>query len=152
MRTPANVFDVAQYILNKLGAITTWKLQKLCYYCQAWSLVWDDEPMFQQKIEAWANGPVIPTLYEEHRGKFEVDDIGGKPTHLTTCQKDTIDAVLKTYGDKTSAWLSALTHSEPPWRLARERDNLGPGERGNAEIHWDDMIEYYEGLCAEDEE
>ena len=42
----ASVFDVAKYILHKLGTVTTWKLQKLVYYCQAWSLVWDDEPLF----------------------------------------------------------------------------------------------------------
>ena len=150
MKKEVNIFDVAQYILNKLGSTTTWKLQKLCYYCQAWSLVWDNEPLFQQKFEAWVNGPVAPDLYDKHRGKYEVADIGGTPSRLTTCQRETIEAVLNTYGDKTSAWLSALTHSESPWHLARERDGLGPGERGNAEILWEDMTEYYEGLCAEE--
>ena len=37
--TVANVFDVAKYILEKEGKLSTMKLQKLCYYCQAWSLV-----------------------------------------------------------------------------------------------------------------
>ena len=36
-------------------ARTSWKLQKLVYYCQAWSLVWDEEPLFEARIEAWAN-------------------------------------------------------------------------------------------------
>lgn len=31
----ANVFDVAAYILEKEGEMTTMKLQKLCYYAQA---------------------------------------------------------------------------------------------------------------------
>ena len=44
----ANVFDVAKYILEKLGTLSTMKLQKLCYYCQAWSLVWDDTPLFDE--------------------------------------------------------------------------------------------------------
>jgi uncharacterized phage-associated protein len=34
-----SVFDVAQYILRRKGQMTTWKLQKLVYYSQAWSLV-----------------------------------------------------------------------------------------------------------------
>ena len=38
----ANVFDTAKYILEQLGSMSTMKLQKLCYYSQAWSLVWDD--------------------------------------------------------------------------------------------------------------
>ena len=37
------VFDVAAYILEKIGSMTTMKLQKLVYYSQAWSLVWDGE-------------------------------------------------------------------------------------------------------------
>jgi len=148
MSNQADVFDVAQYILGKLGRMTTWKLQKLCYYSQAWSLVWDETPLFQQKVEAWANGPVIPILYEKHRGNYEIESVGGDPKKLTKCQKETVDAIINTYGDKTSAWLSELTHAEAPWRSARERYGLGPGERGNAEILPDDVAEYYGGLCA----
>ncbi len=40
--------------------MSTWKLQKVCYYSQA-----------------WANGPVCPELFHEHQGKFAVgtDDL-----------------------------------------------------------------------------
>ncbi len=62
----ATVFDVAAYILEQYSAIPTMKLQKLIYYCQAWSLVWDEEPLFSEDIEAWANGPVVRSLYEAH--------------------------------------------------------------------------------------
>ena len=68
MGKPVSVLDVAASILKHQGAMTTWKLQKLCYYSQAWSLVWDDEPLFTEKIEAWANGPVIPDLYQNIAG------------------------------------------------------------------------------------
>ena len=60
--SPVSVFDVAAYILDKLGPISTIKLQKLVYYCQAWSLVWDEEPLFSERIEAWVNGPVVREL------------------------------------------------------------------------------------------
>ena len=53
------VLDVAAYILERQGSMTTMKLQKLVYYCQAWSLVWDERPLFDESIEAWANGPVL---------------------------------------------------------------------------------------------
>ena len=59
----AKVKDVAQYILEKQGDMTTIKLQKLVYYCQAWALVWTEAPLFEEKIEAWANGPVTPELF-----------------------------------------------------------------------------------------
>jgi uncharacterized phage-associated protein len=147
----ANVFDVAQCILTKMGRMTTWKLQKLCYYSQAWSLVWDEKPLFKDRIEAWANGPVIPALYEKHKGRFYITNIKGNPGKLKKDQIETINAILEVYGDKSSDWLSQLTHSEAPWRLARNRDNLGYGERGNAEIRLDDMAEYYGGLSAAQE-
>ena len=57
-----SVLDVAASILKQHGPMSTWKLQKLCYYSQAWSLVWDEEPLFSEDIQAWAHGPVIPKL------------------------------------------------------------------------------------------
>ena len=69
----ATVFDAAKYILEQRGRLSTMKLQKLCYYSQAWSLVWDDAPLFEEEFEAWANGPVCRVLYEYSRGKFSVD-------------------------------------------------------------------------------
>ncbi len=69
----ASVLDVAAYILQSQGPMTHMKLQKLCYYSQAWHLAWDGAPLFPEKIEAWANGPIIPVLYEALRGEFKVD-------------------------------------------------------------------------------
>ena len=73
------VFDTAEYILKKCGPMSATKLQKLCYYCQAWSLVWDEEPLFHENIEAWINGPVIPVLYQKHKGIFKIfpSSLGG---------------------------------------------------------------------------
>lgn len=137
-----SVHDVAAYILEKVGSITTWKLQKLVYYSQAWSLVWDEKPLFKARIEAWANGPVCPELYTEHRGQFRVDRWPrGNAAKLTNEQRDTVDAVLRFYGDKPSQWLSDLTHREVPWKKARGRTPTG--ERSNAEISLGSMADYY---------
>ena len=139
-----SVVDVAEYILKKLGEIPALKLQKLVYYCQAWSLVWDEKPLFPQSIEAWANGPVSPYLYTYHRLQYSVSTVRGDPEKLVAEQKETIDAVLKTYGDKPSQWLSDLTHSEKPWQDARK--GIADGERGNNEITHVSMAEYYSSL------
>ena len=143
----ASVKHVAAYILQKTGPITAMKLQKLVYYCQAWSLVWDEEKLFPEKIEAWANGPVVPKLYECHRGEFKLSKIPGLSlgsVKLNKNQKDTIEKVLDFYGDKSSQWLSDLTHQESPWMDART--GLSPGQRGNVEITCASMAEYYESL------
>ena len=141
----ANVKDVAAYILEKLGEITAMKLQKLAYYSQAWSLVWDEKLLFPERIEAWANGPVVPDLYEAHKGVFKISKLScGNPSLLDSLETETIDKVLEFYGDKSSQWLSDLTHKEEPWLNARE--GLEPGERGNNEITHAAMAEYYGSL------
>ena len=112
--------DVAQYILDRKGPMTTMKLQKLVYYSQAWSIVWDDDVLFDEQIEAWDNGPVVRDLWEATRGRFRVEDIpGGDAGNLRKFQKGTIKRVLKTYGGRDAQWLSDLTHMERPWKEAR---------------------------------
>ena len=140
-----SVHDVTAFILKKCGKMTTMKLQKLIYYCQAWSLVWDEEPLFSENIEAWANGPVVKVLYVKHKGLFTVSKWpSGKPDHLKYNQMETICGVLDFYGDKTSQWLSDLTHNEDPWKNARQ--GLSPGERSDRIISHADMAEYYSSL------
>jgi uncharacterized phage-associated protein len=145
----ANVWDVAAYILEQQapkerGSITTWKLQKLAYYSQAWSLVWDDEPLFDQRIEAWANGPVCPALYNFHRGFFTISPQElpvGNPENLTGRQKRVIDLILGFYGPQSSDYLSKLTHSEKPWLDARK--GVADGQPSSNVISHRDMAEYY---------
>jgi uncharacterized phage-associated protein len=142
----ATVHDVAAYILSKQGPMTAMKLQKLLYYSQAWSLVWEDKPLFKARIEAWANGPVIPEVYREHRGAFTLNKqwAKGDPSALDAKERQTVTAVLKFYGDKTSQWLSNLTHQEAPWVDARR--GIAPGERGENVISIEAMAAYYSNL------
>ena len=139
--------DVAAYILGKMGLCTSMKLHKLLYYCQAWSLVWDEAPLFNDRIEAWANGPVVKDLFPIHRGLFQVDAnlFGtGNPKRLSRAQMDTIDSIIEFYGHKTAQWLINLTHSESPWKEARK--GLDAMERGSKEITLESMYEYYSSL------
>jgi len=143
-----NVFDVAEYILKKCGQMTAMKLQKLVYYCQAWSLVWDEKPLFPEKVFAWANGPVVYELFKCHQGQYSVSSLGqGDPKKIGGPQEATITAVLEAYGDRTSQWLSDLAHMEEPWKAARK--GLPDNYRGFNEITLDSMMEYYGGLIKE---
>jgi uncharacterized phage-associated protein len=140
-----SVHDVAAYILKKTGEMTAMKLQKLVYYCQAWSLVWDERPLFPEDIEAWANGPVVYALYNEHRGVFKVSAWPcGSADKLDDEQQATVEGVLNAYGDKPSQWLSDLTHMEAPWREAR--NGTPPGVPSRVTITHSSMAEYYGGL------
>lgn len=145
----ANAHDVAAYILDEIGEpISTWKLQKLVYYSQAWQLAWEDRRLFDERIEAWANGPVVRDLYSHHRGEFTVKDWRwGDLRNLREDERDTVDAVLAGYGQMSGRELSHLTHSERPWQEARA--GLGPTDRSNTEIDPDVMKDFYSALDAD---
>lgn len=140
------VFDVAKYILQKSGRLTTWKLQKLVYYCQAWSLAWDEVPLFEEEFEAWDNGPVCRELFYKHQGKFEVtaDEIPGNTTNFSLDEIETMDTVLSSYGNKPAYWLRELTHKEAPWRNAR--GDFPVGQYCSNVISKESMQDYYSSL------
>jgi uncharacterized phage-associated protein len=142
----AAVFDVAEYILSRLGEMSAMKLQKLVYYSQAWALAWTDRPLFDEEIEAWARGPVVPALYDKHKGTFLLKPgfFGGHPDNLSKNDKEVVDRVLAFYGNKDPQWLSSLTHLEDPWKKARE--GMAEDERGNRIISKLDMHDYYSNL------
>ena len=127
--------------------MTAMKLQKLVYYSQAWSLVWDEQALFPEKVRAWVGGPVVPELFAAHQGQFNVtDEPKGDHKALTRDERETVEAVLKFYGDKSGQWLSDLTHREKPWRDARR--GLADDQRGNVEITPKAMADYYGSLCS----
>ena len=143
----ANIFTTAKYILDKLGPMSSMKLQKLCYYSQAWSLVWDDEELFPEDFQAWANGPVCPVLFFHTQGKFKItseDESDMTDGVLNENQKDTINRVLEHYGIHDAQWLSQLTHMEDPWNKAREGVPAGVG--CNNIITKESMALYYGGI------
>ena len=124
----ATILDVAKYITETQGEMSAMKLQKLMFYSQAWHLVWEEEPLFVDDFQAWANGPVLPAIYEIHKGLFKVDKStfkNGDSSNLSTTEKDNIQKVLEFYGNKTAQWLSNLTHQEDPWLNARGETPIG---------------------------
>ena len=128
----------------------TWKLQKLVYYSQAWHLAWDGEPIFTERIEAWADGPVCRELYDRHRGSFTVDSWRwGDPGNLSDSEHRTVRIVVDAYSRLSGRQLSRLTHEEAPWSDARA--GLSPGVRSNIEITRDAMKRYYSSLDADED-
>jgi uncharacterized phage-associated protein len=143
----ASIFDVAKYILTKQNAVSTWKLQKLCYYSQAWALAWTGEPLFNEDFEAWTNGPVSRPLFDAHQGVYSLSAetfTPGNIDNLNDDEKDTINTVLGFYGEKTPFWLREQTHDELPWKTAR--GDLPEESRSTAIITKTSMHNYYGSL------
>lgn len=128
--------------------MSTMKLQKLVYYAQAWHLVWDEEPLFGERIEAWAGGPVVRELYNAHRGYYRVSTLTrGNSSNLTESQRESVRVVMDSYGSLTGQQLSYLTHRERPWLDARR--GLSAGDRGSSPIPLESLADYYGSLDSD---
>jgi uncharacterized phage-associated protein len=146
----ASVCDVAAYILRARGPMTAMKLQKLCYYAYGYHLAWEGIPLFAERFQAWANGPVSPALYRQHRGKYMLDNGGihGDPAALAPGERESVDLVMEAYGALTAHQLSLMTHREPPWLKARARGKAGPMERSAAQLRAAEIYEYFDALSS----
>jgi uncharacterized phage-associated protein len=151
-RAMAQVQDVAAYILERLGAMSAMKLQKLCYFSYGYHLAWEERQLFPERFEAWANGPVSPRLYRLHAGGFMINpgDIKGDSSRLDDGERESVDLVLGTYGTFTAHQLSALTHREGPWVLARRRAGASELERSSEELDDDEIFEFFDALTSAD--
>lgn len=141
-----SVHDVAAYVIGRQGSMAPTKFQKLVYYCQAWNLAWRGEPLFDSRIEAWVNGPVVRDLYRHHRLQPSVWEWPkGDADSVSEPARSVIDAVLGYYGSKSAFWLTELSHREEPWLKARE--GVPANVRSDREITTEAMRKYYGALA-----
>ena len=138
------VFDVANWFLNK-EPMTHKKLQKLCYYAQAWYLALKNEPLINSNFEAWVHGPVSRNLYKYYQGSGLNDLRADKPAKkFKVSEEEILESVWETYGEYTGNALEVLTHSEPPWKNAR--GDCGTNARCTNKIKHEDMKNYYRSI------
>ncbi|MBM7096662.1 SocA family protein [Bacillus sp. H-16] len=144
-----SVLDVSDYFLSRSvpgtnQAITHLKLQKLVYFAQAWHLALTGKKIFENRIEAWTHGPVVPELYSKYKA-FGFRELPKKEdVKEATFEKDvleTLGLVWELYGDKEGKVLENITHNEDPWIEARRE--LSQHERSNVEISTYKMEEYF---------
>ena len=120
------VTDVANWFISRANAdeefgdnITNLKLQKLVYYAQGFNLAWYGEPLFNERIEAWTHGPVVPPLYDQyHRcGANPIPTPEGfDPSIFDERTASLLEEVYDVYGQYSAWGLRNLTHEEPPWK------------------------------------
>lgn len=140
---------IARYILEQSPPhrMSAMKLQKLLYYCEAWSLAWDDRDIIGEPIEAWSEGPVVRSVWEKTNPAYEVSsgEFTGDLSALDSKAHATIRSVLKFYGERSDGDLGDMIEVEEPWRRARGNhpsDALIPAATIDPEV----MKEYYRKL------
>lgn len=121
----ATVFDIANFFVDLANKtdddyITNLKLNKLLYFAQGVSLARTDKPLFEDSIEAWKFGPVIPSIYKKYKdlGKMPIQETD---THyssevFTNQEINILIDVMREFGIYTGGKLVTLTHApDTPW-------------------------------------
>lgn len=141
----ATIFDVAAYVLEYCGTMTTMKMQKLVFYSQAASLTQRNRPLFEEDFEAWRGGPVCFTLYKTHRKRFIIRPgelpLPENTSGLIPDEKFLVEKVCDKLSSLTGNQLSKRTHAENPWKNMRV--GLDPGQNSDRIISKESMREYY---------
>jgi uncharacterized phage-associated protein len=149
MAAKYTALDIAKWFVNATDrsagdAITPLKLQKLLYYAQGWALALRGGPLFDEDFEAWANGPVVRSVWD----RFADNGSDALPPQRLTRRIPSEDAallssVLDEYGIYSAKKLASMTSEEPPWREARN------GGHGVAPIPKDRVKRHFDRLAAE---
>jgi len=134
-----SVFTFAQYIYNR-GFIDNIKMNKLLYISFGFYGSATKEHLFDDVIEAWEYGPVIPAVYHGYKqGLFSSTNA----VQLNKIQQTTIDRVLSLYGTKAPFLLVELTHQpNTPW------SNAYIAGQKHTEILKSDIVDYYTRFLA----
>ncbi|MDV3166538.1 MAG: DUF4065 domain-containing protein ['Waltheria sp.' little leaf phytoplasma] len=119
---PLNVFDVAQFFINKAPKINKIKLQRLLYYAQGYSLAKYNQVLFEEPIEAWPYGPIISAVYAETlKQEFQKQayfDFSSQMTHapFTAEQKALLEQVFYDFGKMRTKQLRQKPANDLPWQ------------------------------------
>lgn len=106
--------DIANFfvdVYNAMGEeiITNLKVNELVYFAQAWSLAKFNTKLFDEDIEAWEQGPIIPSVYQAFRpcGSKNIEMTIGEydESIFTSEQLNFLADIALTYGKYTvSPW------------------------------------------------
>jgi len=149
--------DAAKYILSYFHCrgenVDKMKLYKLLYYAQGEYLGQNGVPLFEDDIEAWIHGPVVPSVmkYVETKNPeiLHPDAKIDKPQFQPEIEQH-LQTILETYGKLSSDELKDKTHYEMPWVRTRR------GSNGNTKscklISQNNLLEFFKKPKIEREE
>lgn len=138
-----DVCDVCRYVINysnkKEYSISNLKLQKLLYFIQAVFIIDKSKQCFNDPIEAWDFGPVVPKAYREFKMYgcadippitsyfvFDEDDIWNTrrvefdESIIKRKDRKAINKVVDMFSEYTATDLVQLTINQLPWKNVYE--------------------------------
>lgn len=133
--------DIAKYFLLRAREdgelISPLKMQKMVYFAYVAYLLQNKgkKKLFDEKIEAWPNGPVVPSLYLELKkygsSPIKIEDYVDVSEEYFTKKYpqevlENLNEVYKQCSAYTAFELTGLTHQQKAWLEARK--GLAPNE------------------------
>ncbi len=139
----------AKYLIRKFAEdenpISHLKLQKILYYSQAWHLALFDKALFDDPIQAWVHGPVVPSVFQQYRGcRWSAITEASDPRVAAKAARH-LDNVVSSYGHLSALQLERLSHSEEPWQRARQ--GLSLSDPSTAVISHESMRDYFSQMA-----
>lgn len=150
--------DIARYVINFCNAknlsISNLRLQKLLYFIQANFILHNHKPCFDDTIECWKYGPVVPNVYSTFRTygsdsiptieKILIFNFSKSKIEWETfnfefdneLDKALVEDVIMQAKNKTTSELINISHNQSPWR-----DNYKEGYK--RELPIEDMYKYF---------
>lgn len=140
--SPAAIANNILWLAKEEGkTVTPMKMLKLVYFVYGWTLALKNRKIFNDPIQAWKHGPVIPSLYYQFQrfGKDPIDSfastafIDEKTGEITELKYPVVDkddqeihtiifAIWENYKDCGAWHLSSITHeTDSPWYKAWEK-------------------------------
>ena len=123
--------DIAKKLIRKAQddepnggeRLTNLKLQKLLYYQQGFHLAAFGTPLFEEQVESWMYGPVVPVVYDAYSGYGSnvLPDVD-EAISLTDEEEVLFNDVYDAYREFSAIGLMNLTHTESPWINAIPHD------------------------------
>lgn len=123
-----SVFGIAAYVIQYCVKhhyfISNLKLQKILYFVQIDFLVNLGSCCFEEDIEAWDFGPVIPCIYDRYKDWGNSSIILKDETIPLICGKDRdrINDMVDECAKYTAAELVGITQKQRPWKAAFHRN------------------------------
>ncbi len=145
-----NVFSVADYFIRNIGKksrVDNLKLNKLVYIAFGFSISKQNIPLFDEEIQAWQYGPVIPVLYHHFKShKSEnIEDPSNKGINI---EKDSSEGTIKIlklvkdiYESKEGLEMVELTHQpKTPWSYSYNGSGKNPIDKSVIKEYYDIFI------------
>lgn len=143
-----SAIDIANRLLNRASLeagvagcelMSHMRLQKMLYYEQGYHLAAFGTPLFEDRVEAWLYGPVVPSVYDvfKRSGRGGLMPLESRPLiQMSEEEENLFENVYRAFEEFSAVGLMNKTHQESPWK-----DNYQEGK--NRVIPVEDIKDYF---------